>query len=97
MTVREDAARAAASLRAALADPSLMGAPVITHVLLGNPRRGIWLQNWPGVPGLHQSNRAFTHALLPGWEYTSAEMRTEMLDDLDRLAATGETPKVATR
>ena len=41
--------------------------------------------------------RVYVHALLPKWEYTVAEMRTEMLDDLEHLAATGEQPKAATR
>lgn len=45
---------------------------------------------------LHNSH-IYTHALLPNWEYTISEMRTEMIDDLEHLAATGERPKVATR
>ena len=40
---------------------------------------------------------AYTHVLLPGWQYTDAEMRTEMIEDLERFATTGEQPKVSTR
>ena len=69
------------------------------HVDLARPRRGVWLATWPNLPGLmlDLGKRTYTHELLPGWEYTPAEMRTEMVDDLERFAETGEQPKVATR
>lgn len=41
--------------------------------------------------------RRYSHVLLPGWEHTPAELRTEMIVDLERFAETGELPKVATR
>jgi hypothetical protein len=54
---------------------------------------------WRNLPGLQldAGRRAYSHTLLPGWEYTPAEMRTEMIDDLERLGATGERPAAATR
>ena len=66
---------------------------------MARPRRGVWLATWPNLPGLTLDcgRRVYTRTLLPKWEYTVAEMRTEMLDDLEYLAETGEQPKVATR
>lgn len=59
----------------------------------------MWVTIWSGLPGLmlDAGRRRYSHTLLPGWEYTVAEMRTEMIEDLERLADTGERPKVATR
>lgn len=65
---------------------------------LARPRRGIWLVTWENLPGLmfDAGRRMYSHVLLPRWEYSVAEMRTEMLDDLDHFALTGEQPKTAT-
>jgi len=99
--VRPDAARAAEAIRKLLAEPGSAGREVTAHLLLGRPRRGAWWTSWANLPGFVQMRSAagtvYRHQLLPNWEYTSAEMRTEMLEDLDRLALTGEQPKEATR
>lgn len=96
---REDARRAAAAIRAALADPDSAGEPSIVHIDLARPRRGVWLKTWSNLPGLmlDTGRRSYTHTLLPKWEYTPAEMRSEMIDDLEHFAETGEQPKAATR
>lgn len=96
---RAQAAALAIAIREAIADPTTAGEPTTVHVDYSNPRRGVWLTIWPNLPGLflNKARRAYTHRLLPGWEYTPREMRTEMVEDLERLAATGERPKVATR
>jgi hypothetical protein len=98
---REDARRAASALRAALADPSTAGERGIVHLLLARPRRGAWVRTWSNLPGLFldigSHTYTYTHVLLPGWQYTPAEMRSEMIDDLEHFAETGEQPKVATR
>lgn len=66
---------------------------------MARPRRGVWLAMWSNLPGLALDcgRRCYSHSLLPGWEYTIAEMRTEMIDDLEHFARTGEQPKIATR
>lgn len=93
-------ARAAAdALRAALVDPASAGDRSVAHILLARPRRGVWLATWSNLPGLTLDcgRRVYSHELLPKWEYTIPEMRTEMIGDLDRLAETGKQPTVATR
>lgn len=97
-----DAARvAAAALRGAIADPSTMGTASVMHVDYSRPRRAEWITTWPGLPGFVRASgsagRRYTHALLPGWEYLRHEIRSEMIPDLDALAARGERPAVATR
>jgi hypothetical protein len=94
-----DAGKAAAAIRAAIADPTTSGEKSIVHLLLARPRRRVWLTTWSNIPGLtfEQGRRVWSHVLLPKWEYTTAEMRTEMIDDLEHLAETGEQPTVATR
>lgn len=94
---REAARASAALIRAALVDPALAGERIVAHVDLAQPRRGVTVVMWPGLPGLSKWSGMFHHDLLPGWEYTPAEFKGEMLDDLDRLAETGERPAVATR
>jgi hypothetical protein len=98
-TVRLRAAAAAAAIRAALADPVAAGERGTLHVDMARPRRGVWFKTWANLPGLFcdPARKTYTHALLPGWEYTVAEMRGEMIEDLERLAATGEQPTKATR
>jgi hypothetical protein len=96
---RSDAAKAAAAIRRAIANPASAGERSVIHLLMARPRRGVWLATWSNLPGLtlDSGRRVYAHALLPKWEYTVAEMRTEMIDDLEHFAATGEQPKVATR
>ena len=96
---RLDAAKAAAAIRAALADPATAGEPTVAHLDMSRPRRGVWIRIWPNLPGLmlDLGRRTYTHALLPRWEYTVREMRTEMIEDLERFATTGEQPTEATR
>lgn len=96
---RQRAAASAAAIRAAIADPSEAGEPATVHLDLSRPRRGVWLTTWSKLGGLslERGRKVYTHPLLPGWEYTVAELKTEMLEDLDRLAAEGVRPTVATR
>lgn len=96
---RNEARQAATAIREWLQDPGKGGSITTIHVLLGRPRRGMWLRTWSSLPGFMQElkSQEFTHTLLPGWAYTPAEMKTEMIDDLDRFAVTGLLPKSATR
>lgn len=96
---RQKAREAAAAIRAAIADPAKAGERSTVHLDLSRPRRGVWLATWANLPGFafDIGARSYSHALLPGWSYTPREMRTEMLEDLERYADTGEQPKVATR
>lgn len=97
--LRDDARAAARAIRGALADPASAGEPSAAHLLLARPRRGVWVRMWANLPGLtmNMTRKVYSHVLLPGWEYTVAEFRTEMIADLERFAETGEQPKVATR
>lgn len=97
--LREDAREAAKAIRAALADPTSAGERSFAHFLLARPRRGVWLTTWSNLPGLslNAGKRSYTHVLLPGWQYTPAELCSELIGDLEHFAETGEQPKVATR
>lgn len=96
---RADAHKSAAAIRAAIADPIAAGKRHHAHIYFDRKRGGTWIATWSNLPGLTMDvrHRSYTHTLLPGWEYTVAEMRTEMIEDLERCAETGELPKVATR
>lgn len=96
---RRQAADAAAAIRRAIAEPSTAGERSTVHIDMSRPRRGVWLATWANLPGLtlDAGRRVYSHVLLPGWEYTPAELRGEMIADLERFAETGERPKVATR
>jgi hypothetical protein len=99
---RERAAQAVSALRLAVADPSAAGERQVTFIdwrTPGGRRRGTCLTTWENLPGLtlDMGRGAYAHVLLPGWEYDPREMRTEMIEDLERLAKAGERPKVATR
>lgn len=98
LKIRAEARTAALAIRAAIADRSLAGKRSVAHLLVARPRRGVWLVTWSKLPGLmlDAGRRVYWHTLLPAWEYTVAEMKTEMLDDLDHFALTGEQPKTAT-
>lgn len=97
LKLRAEARRSALAIRATLADRSLAGERRTAHLNLGR-RRGAWLVTWEKLPGLmlDAGRRMYSHILLPGWEYTVAEMKTEMIEDLDHFALTGERPKVST-
>lgn len=91
-------ARAAVSaLRAAIADPTMMGDKIVCHIDLSRPRRGVWVTTWANLPGFSLTNGAFRHTLLPGWEYQRWEVRSEMIPDLEALAIHGVRPTKATR
>jgi hypothetical protein len=96
---RQDAAVAALTLKRSLDDPAAAGDKFVAHILMGNPRRSVWLASWAGLPGLFLDvkRKVYTHTLLPGWEYTVAEMKTELIADLERIASHGERPKTASR
>lgn len=95
---RAEAKVAAAALRAAIADTSTMGVRSAAHVSLSRPRRGEWWETWSNLPGFTRINGSrFTHRLLPGWEYTRAEIKAEMIPDLEALAERGVRPTEATR
>ena len=98
-TTRSRAAESAKAIRAWIANPLTAGDRTTAHIDMARPRRGLWVEMWTGLPGLMRdcSTGAYTHALLPGWQYTVGEMKTEMIEDLERFAETGEQPKVATR
>lgn len=94
---RDRAGVAARELRERWGHPALMGERIAAHIDLARPRRAVWTVQWTGLPGFSRWNNAFLHELLPGWEYTEAEILAEMVPDLERLAETGERPKAATR
>lgn len=93
------AADAVKAMRTFLCDPTTAGERSVAHLDLARPRRGVWIEMWSNLPGLMRDCRtgSYTHALLPGWQYTEAEMRTELVEDLALFAATGAQPKEATR
>lgn len=95
----QQAAEAARALRAIVADPATAGERTVAHFDLARPRRGVWVEMWSNLPGLMRDCRSgqYTHVLLPGWQYTAYEVRSEMIEDLEHLALTGEQPKTATR
>lgn len=94
---RRRAAEAAQQLRERWGNPDRMGQRVAAHIDMVRPRRAVWHVQWTGLPGLARWNNDFQHELLPGWAYTEAEIVTEMIPDLEHLAATGERPQAATR
>jgi hypothetical protein len=96
---REAARQAAIAIRRALTDPASAGEPMAVHLLLARPRRGTWMIGWANLPGfkLDRGAQRYYHTLLPGWQYTAEEMKTELIADLEHFAATGEQPKEATR
>lgn len=96
MQERADAAIAARALAAAIADPSTRGERSVAFLNLGRPRRGERLITWANLPGFVQVADRFSHACLPGWEYTKAEVELEMIPDLRALAELGVRPAAAT-
>lgn len=98
LKLRAEARTAALAIRAAIANRSNAGERSVAHIDMSRPRRGVWLVTWANLPGLclDAGRRVYSHVLLPGWEYTVAEMKSELIEDLDHFALTGEQPKVAT-
>ncbi|WP_158810426.1 hypothetical protein [Beijerinckia sp. L45] len=97
---RAAAAGAARALRAAIADPTTMGARAVMHLDLARPRRGEWHETWANLPGfvrLFGAGLRYCHACLPGWEYSRAEIVSEMIPDLEALAERGVRPAEQTR
>jgi hypothetical protein len=94
--MRARAKQAATVIRTAIMNPTWAGEPSVAHIDMSRPRRGVWLKTWRNLPGLvlDLGARTFTHELLPGWQYTPPEMKTEMVEDLEHFAETGEQPKV---
>lgn len=93
---RADAAIAAAALRAAIADPSLMCRPSVMYLDLARPRRGECWTTWSNLPGFVRVNNRYRHTLLPGWEYARSEVLAELIPDLEALAKHGIRPIEAT-
>jgi len=89
MQERADAAIAARALAAAIADPSTRGQSSVMFLDLSRPRRGERHITWSNLPGFLQVNDRYSHACLPGWEYTRAEIALEMIPDLRALAEHG--------
>jgi hypothetical protein len=87
----------AAQIRAALLDPEQAGKRIVALVTMARPRRAVRITTWSGLAGVTRWGADFMHDLLPGWACTPAEFKTEMLDDLDRLAETGERPTAPSR
>ena len=99
MEERERAREAAHALRTAIADPATMGAKTVAHVDLARPRRGEWWETWANLPGFARINGRrghYSHSCLPGWNYTRAEIRSELIPDLEALAERGVRPTEAT-
>ena len=96
MRERVDAAIAARALRAAIADSSTMGEPQCLHIDYSRPRRGEWITTWANLPGFSRVDGSYRHASLPGWEYARAEVRAELIPDLEALAERGVRPTQAT-
>ncbi|WP_267422749.1 hypothetical protein [Methylobacterium sp. GC_Met_2] len=93
---REAAAIAAEALAGALADPNTRGVPSVMHLDFSNPRRGECHITWSKLPGFLQVNERYSHACLPGWEYTKVEIALEMIPDLRALAEHGVRPFLPT-
>ena len=97
MQERADAANAARALRAAIADPSTVGARQTMHVDYSRPRRAEWITSWANLPGFVRVNSTYRHACLPGWQYARSEIKAEMIPDLEALAERGVRPTEVTR
>lgn len=95
MQERAEAARAARALRAAIDDPSTMGAKQTMHVDYSR-RHAEWITTWTNLPGFTRVNTAYHHACLPGWQYSRAEIVPEMIPDLELLAERGVRPTETT-
>lgn len=93
---RQKACEAAQALRAVANGEMMLTNQMDAHIDYSRPRRGEWVTTWGNLPGLSRVNGRFRHACLPGWEYTRAEVRSEMIPDLEALAERGERPTEAT-
>lgn len=101
---RQEAAAAAAGVRAFIADASSAGKQSVAFAS-GRPQHWhIWtFENLPGFSFTVSFNtrsakppeEKFTHQLLPKWVYEKCELE-ELACDLEHLAATGEQPTEVT-
>jgi hypothetical protein len=85
--------------RAAIADSTTMGERGVMFVDFSSPggrRRGECRETWANLPGFVRVGRRYRHELLPGWEYRRAEVKAEMIPDLEALAERGVRPTEAT-
>lgn len=96
MEERQKAREAAQALRAVADGTMPAGERMSAHIDYSRPRRAEWLTTWTNLPGFIRANGRFRHVCLPGWEYTRAEVRSEMIPDLEALAERGERPTEAT-
>jgi cytochrome P450 len=107
--IRQAAARAAKALREHIAARRAGSPrPEPDEVIHADARPQYWwMYRWKHLPGLSltlggstrsrkASKPAFTHDLLPRWEYLQREL-PEMIDDLEALAAGKGQPTEATR
>lgn len=92
MFERADAAKAARALRAAIADPSTIGAKNVAHIDFSRPRRGVWIYTWTNLPGFSLCDGFYHHTSLPGWQYARDEIKAELIPDLEALAERGVRP-----
>jgi hypothetical protein len=95
MEERAAAAVCARALKAVLGGAPL-GDPTTAHIDMSRPRRSLWITRWANVPGFSRVNGFYEHDLLPGWRYTRAEVKAEMIPDLELLAERGVRPTTAT-
>lgn len=73
-----------------------MGAEQTLHVDYSRPRRAEWITTWANLPGFSRVNGVYHHACLPGWQYARAEIKLEMIPDLEALAERGVRPTEVT-
>jgi hypothetical protein len=92
---RERARQAAQAMRAVAAGEMKAGERGVMHIDFTR-RRSAWLVTWANLPGFFFSAGKYSHACLPGWTYTRAEVRSEMIPDLEALAERGVRPTEAT-
>jgi hypothetical protein len=92
MEERAAAARSARALRGVTERSEALGEPSVMHVDYSRQRRSEWIMTWANLPGFRRVNGHFQHDLLPGWQYTRAEVRSELIPDLEALAERGVRP-----
>ena len=92
---RERARQAAEAMRKVIAREMPAGERGVVHIDFTR-RRSAWLVTWSNLPGLYWEAGHFSHQCLPGWRYTRAEVRAEMIPDLEALAEHGIRPTEAT-
>ena len=96
MQERAAAANAARALPAAIDGRTALGDERTMHIDFSRPRRAEWITSWSNLPGFSRVNGSYRHDCLPGWMYTRAEIKAEMIPDLEALAERGVRPTEAT-